>query len=203
MKRTALILLTIIAFDISMNAQESRFPRFTFGAEWSYIATVHTFMHNNFFSEEGYRVNYQDNHFLFRSNGEAFVHAGCNADEHWNISLYLGMTGISDHHNAIPISIRGTRYFGNDPMKDRWFAYIDLGSGISLKIPPQEILAGRIGGGYRMSLSRHTKLDFIAALRMTYTHPAVTYYDEEIPMEKVNRNNAYLSAVSFGIGLTF
>lgn len=203
MKRVVLIFLIISAFNMNINAQESRFPRFTFGAEWSYIATVHTAWHYNFFSPEGYRVNYPDNLFQYRSNGEAYLHAGYNFDEHWNLSLYKGIAGISDYHNAVPMSIRGTRYFGDDPLSDRWFAYLDLGSGISLKMPPQEIFTGKIGGGYRMSLSRNTKLDFIAALRMTYTHPMVIYEDTVIRHDKINRNDAFISAISVGIGITF
>lgn len=203
MKRGLLILLMFSAFQINTNAQEVSFPRITFGAEWSYIATLQSGWHHNFFSPEGYRVNDADNRFIYHSNAEAYLHAGYNVSRNWNIALYIGMTGIADLHKAVPASIRGTYYFGNDPLADRWFSYIDLGSGICLKNPPQEILTGKLGGGYRMSLSRNTKLDFIAALRMTYTHPEVRYDGEVIPMDKVNRNNAYLSAISFGIGLTF
>lgn len=203
MKRILLILLMTCALRITANAQESSFPRITFGAEWSYIATFQSGWHHNFFSPEGYRVDDADNEFIYHSNAEAYLHAGYNVSRNWNIALYIGMTGISDLHKAIPASIRGTYYIGGDPSRDRWFTYIDLGSGICLKNPPQEILTGKIGGGYRMSLSRNTKLDFIAALRMTYTHPEVRYDGEVIPMQKVNRNNAYLSAISFGIGLTF
>lgn len=203
MKKILLILMIISAFTTNSNAQETAFPRITFGAEWSYIATLQSGWHHNFFSPEGYRVDDADNEFIYHSNAEAYLHAGYNVSRNWNIALYIGMTGISDLHKAIPASIRGTYYIGGDPSRDRWFTYIDLGSGICLKNPPQEILTGKIGGGYRMSLSRNTKLDFIAALRMTYTHPEVRYDGEVIPMQKVNRNNAYLSSILFGIGLTF
>ena len=203
MRRALVILLIISTFITKTNAQDFSFPRITFGAEWSYIATFQSGWHHNFFSSEGYRVDTEGNAFIYHSNAEAYLHAGYNVSRNWNIALYIGMTGISDLHKAIPASIRGTYYIGDDPSRDRWFTYIDIGSGICLKNPPQEILTGKIGGGYRMSLSRNTKLDFITALRMTYTHPEVRYDGEVIPMEKVNRNNAYLSAISFGIGITF
>ena len=54
-----------------------------------------------------------------------------------------------------------------------------------------------------MSLSRYSKLDFIISARMTYTHPQITYDQEVISQEMVRRNNAYVSALSLGIGLTF
>ena len=88
-------------------------------------------------------------------------------------------------------------------MSDRWFSFIDLGSGISVKTHPQEILTGKIGGGYRMSLSRNTKLDFLVSLRSALTHPDIEYYGTEIEYSRINRNNAYVSAMSFGIALTF
>ena len=89
-----------------------------------------------------------------------------------------------------------------DHMKDRWFSFIDLGSGISIKEHPQAILTGKAGGGYRISLSRDTKLDFNMALRTVLTHPDIYHYGDMIPHDKVNRNNAYNSALSLGIALT-
>lgn len=203
MKRVVLILMIVSAFNINVNAQEKSFPRITFGAEWNYIATFQSGWHHNFFSPEGYRVDDADNEFVYHSNAEAYLNVGYNLSRNWNIAFYIGMAGVADLHKVVPASLRGTCYFGNDPSADRWFTFLDLGSGICLKKPIQEILTGKIGGGYRMSLSRNTKLDFIASLRMTYTHPTVIYYDEEIPMDKVNRNNAYLSAISLGLGITF
>jgi len=119
------------------------------------------------------------------------------------MSLYLGYEGIGDIHKAIPVSLRLTRYFGKYPLKDRWLAFADMGSGICIKRPVQEILSGKIGGGYRISLSRTTKLDFLVSARMTYTHPQVTYDKEVISHDMVRRNNAYASALSLGISLTF
>jgi len=43
----------------------------------------------------------------------------------------------------------------------------------------------------------------MANLRTTFTHPRVEYYGKEIPFDRINRNNAYVSALSFDIALTF
>ena len=96
-----------------------------------------------------------------------------------------------------------TRYFGDNPLKDRWFAYLDIGSGISIKECPQELLSGKAGGGYRFTMSRFTKLDLLAAIRFMHTHPDVDYYGEIILKEKVNRNIGYIVSASLGIGITF
>jgi hypothetical protein len=81
--------------------------------------------------------------------------------------------------------------------------FADGGSGICLKTPVQEILTGKIGGGYQMSLSRDTKLNFLFSARGTFTHPSVYYDGSRIPMNRTNRNNAVVGAVSIGLGLTF
>jgi hypothetical protein len=65
------------------------------------------------------------------------------------------------------------------------------------------ILTGKAGCGYRLSLSRDTKLDFIAAWRILLTHPDIYYYGMEVSPGRINRNNAYISAISFGIALSF
>ena len=202
-KKVVLILLLISAFNIYVSAQSTMFPRFTMGVEWSYVATIQHGWHNNFYTQDGYRINDSDNEFIYHSNAEAYLNFGYNLNENWNIAMYLGIEGIYNLHKAIPISVRGTYFFGNEHMSDRWFTYIDLGSGIGLKEPLQEILTGKAGGGYRISLSPSTKLDFIASLRMTYTHPYIIYDDEFITMDKVNRNNSFISALSFGMALTF
>ena len=78
-----------------------------------------------------------------------------------------------------------------------------LGSGISIKREPQELATAKFGAGYRISLSRDTKLDFIAAVRLTHTHPQIIDEGDLITLEWTNRNSAFLAAVSVGMSLTF
>ena len=107
--------------------------------------------------------------------------------------------------NGVNVLAMGAFYVAPQMGCDIADAYLnaELGSGICIKRPVQEILSGKIGGGYRISLSRTTKLDFLVSARMTYTHPQVTYDKEVISHDMVRRNNAYASALSLGISLTF
>lgn len=203
MKKILAILLTLISFNNFVNAQKDRFYKYTFGVEWGYVATFQSGYRYIFFPPEGYRVDVRDNSFGLQNNADLYIHSGVNLSRSWNLSLYAGYAGVGDIHKVLPVSIRATRYFGKDPLSDRWFAFTDLGSGLCFKRPVQEILTGKIGGGYRMSLSRYSKLDFIISARMTYTHPQITYDQEVISQEMVRRNNAYVSALSLGLGLTF
>jgi len=206
MKKLIFILLIFSIFNITVKAQstegESR-SRLTYGLEWGYVAAFHSGFHYYYFAPEGFRVDEFGNSFKFRSNAEGYLNIGYNITDRWNIAIYAGYTGISDLHKAIPVSFRGTRYFGDDPSKDRWFTFLDIGTGICIKTPVQEILSGKLGAGYRIALSRDTGLDFLFAFRTVYTHPYIYYDGAKIPFNKINRNNAYINSVSVGMSLSF
>ena len=184
------------------NGQTGECQRLSFGAEWGYIGTFYSGYHFNFFAPEGYRVDPRGYGFGYSDNAETYVNIGYNLNTRLNLALYMGFSAIETYHHTIPVSLRLTRCFREDCSQDCWFAFVDLGSGISLKKHPQEILTGKIGGGYRLSLNRRTKLDFIVALRSAYTHPDIEYYGVPIPHESINRSNAYISAVSLGMAIT-
>ena len=203
MRKTCIILIVTLLTSIGLKAQTESVPRFTFGAEWGYIATFYSGYHFNFFAPEGYRADPRHYGFTCISNAEAYLHAGYSFNEKYNLSLYLGFTAIGEYHHAIPVSVRLTRYYRVNHHKDRWLAFIDLGSGASIKKHPQELLSGKAGLGYRLSLSRSTKLDIIAALRTVLTHPDIDYYGSIIEYDRINRNNAYMSAFSISMALTF
>lgn len=206
MKKLLLIFLIFSIFNNHVNAQEAegeRYPDFTFGLEWGYIGTFYCMTHYNFFAPEGFRVDEKAEWTGYISNADMYMHFGWNLSPVWNLSLYIGYAGIGEFHDSIPVSIRGTRYFGQDMMEDRWFAFVDAGSGLCLKTPLQEIFSGKIGGGYQLSLSRDTKLNFMLSFRTTYTHPVIHYENNRIQMSQTNRNNALTGALSIGMGLAF
>ena len=206
MRKFLCILLIICSFNLNVTGQgreHEDYARLSFGAEWSYIGTLHYNTWYNFFSTEGYRVSRHDNVSGYWNNGEALLHVGYNFSKHWNIALYAGLTGIADFHNAVPLSIRATYCFGQDARKDRWLTFLDLGTGISIKNEPQEIWTGKLGGGYRITLSRDTKLDLVAAIRLACTHPQIIDGEDIINLEWTNRNLAFLQSFSLGMSITF
>ncbi len=206
MRRIIYILLILASFNINVHAKgkSGNIPsRMTFGLEWGYVATFQAGYFHYFFAPEGYRVEDRGNGFGLISNADMYAHMGYNLNEKWNLSLYIGYEGIADIHKAVPVSLRMTRYFGSDAAKDRWFAFLDLGSGICLKKEPQDILTGKIGGGYRLVLSRFTSLDFIVSARSVHTHTQIVYDKVNIPLNRTNSNIAYANAISIGMALTF
>ncbi len=206
MKRLAVILLIMGMFNMNVHARgetDTFLSRITFGLEWGYVASVHSVYHLNFFAPEGYRMDIKGSKLGHVNNADMYLKLGYDLSTVWNMAVCLGYKGIADIHRAVPLSFRMTRYFNDNPLRDRWFGFIDLGSGISLKKPVQEILTGKVGGGYRLSLSRHSSLDFLLSARLTYTHPEITYDDVIIPLNRTNRNNAFISAISVGMAVTF
>lgn len=198
-----LFIISLILLSLSMKAQEVKSKRFTFGAEWGYVAVFYSGYHHNFTDPEGFRVDLREYSLKLQNNAEVYLHCGYDFNSHTNLSLYIGYSAIEDYHNIVPISLRLTRFYDLKRYDDKWFIFFDAGSGISIKYQPQEILAGKIGCGYRMVLSRKTSIDFMASLRWLYTHPDILYYGESIPHKSINRNNAYASAISLGMALTF
>lgn len=203
-KRIALIstMLTLFLSTATAHARED-IPRFTYGAEWSGTAAFFTAYHFNYFSPDGYRYNQRGVDTKPTFNGEGLLHVGYNVNDKWNLALYTGITGISRIHNAIPFSFRATRLFKTNRHGDRWLAFADAGTGVSLKEQPQEILTLKLGSGYRFSLSRDSKIDLIAAARCTYTHPEIYFEHEPISQRWTNRNDALVVYASVGISVTF
>lgn len=184
-------------------SRDAVLPKITFGAEWGYMPSFFSGCHYNFFDPDGFRVDQKDFSSVYHNNGEVMFHIGYNLNHKWNLSLLTGYSGAAGYEPTIPISLRITKYWGENHLADRWFTLFDLGSGICLKNAPQETFSCKLGGGYRISLSRVTKLDFLAAFKGLYTHPDIKYYGESIDLKWINRNDGYVGSLFVGISLTF
>ena len=73
MKKASIIIFVMLLTSIGLKAQTEPVPRFTFGAEWGYIATFYSGYHFNFFAPEGYRADPRHQEFTYISNGEAYL----------------------------------------------------------------------------------------------------------------------------------
>lgn len=206
-----IILLTVI-ISAALNAAAGEmpkrdFPAFTFGAEGSFILTAASYSHFNYIAADGYRVDRKGLDCSPSANGELLLNAGYNIDRHLNIALFFGISGISRGESVLPLSLRLTYLFGNDPLKSRWFSFIDGGTGISIGTGARFSPLARVGAGYRVSLTRSAKLDFILSLRSIYTRPQISEFSDgdmvSVPDERIRRSQAFHNAVTFGIGLNF
>lgn len=209
MKKSLLIsvLMTAAALTASAGEHSRNFPRFTFGIEGSYIVTAAAYSHSNYIADDGYRVDNRSLTFRPAGNGELLINAGYNITSRMNLAFCSGISGISRGETVIPMSLRFTLFFGKDPMRARWFSFLDGGAGIAVgRVTPLAPIA-RIGTGYRISLTRSAKLDFLMSLRGIYTHPQVKEpvdgMPADVPQERLRRSQAFYGALTFGIGLNF
>ncbi len=182
------------------------FPRFTFGAEGAYAMSLLNFYHRNYIASEGDRINLKGVKVGFSDSGQILVHAGVNISAKFNLSLESGYCGIYGGERMVPLSLKGTWLSGKNPLKNRWLAFAAAGCGVVTSGNAGDFSGiARIGGGYRVSLNRFAKLDFIAALQCAYIHPETYRTDrgESISGDALRRNEVYVGALTFGIGLTF
>lgn len=183
------------------------FPRFTFGIEGNCTVTFGTYYHYNFISADGYRINARGYDGSAACNGQLLANAGCNLNRNLNLSVYFGFGGIRRKETALPLSLRLTAYFGKDPTAGRCFAFADGGAAIGTDRKTKLSPAGKLGAGYRVSLTRSTKLDFLIACQMIYSHPDVSESIDgmasDVPPERIRRNNILINGITFGIGLNF
>lgn len=195
---------------VSMESREGEtrrdYPRFTFGIESSMAVDFLDYFHSNFISFEGDRIDVKGFVSKPHINGQFLVHGGVNLSGNLNLSLYTGVIGAGRGGRVYPLSLRLSWYSGTDPLRNRWIVFGSAGGGFgALKIPTRISAECRLGGGYRISLNRIAKLDFLVALQEIYTHPEV--YEEDagdyVPADRLRRNNIFCSALTFGIALTF
>lgn len=200
----SVVVLTFAAYLICNGAPDGKknYTTITYGIEWSYVESFSSFIHQNFYSQEGSRVDIKRSALFHKSEAEVYLHLGANLNKYWNLALYAGCTRIVHTHYAIPISLRLTRFFRPDPMGDRGISFIEAGSGPAFTKVPSPLFSARIGGGYRFSLNRKTKIDLIASYRLLYSQSQINYFGEIISHEAIMRNTGLYSAITIGVNIT-
>ncbi len=205
------IIALLALYQAPSSAQQENtgfFDKFTFGIEGSYISSVFVYRHFNFISSYGYRIDHKYSDTGYRNNGEFLIHFGLNASRHINLSLYTGYSGVYRLKTTYPVTLRVTGLFGNDPMRGRWLVFAGAGPGFS-DAGDRISLSGiwKAGGGYRVALSRFSKLDFLMSVRTVMSDNGVSDPENAsavyIPEENLRRNDAIYLALTFGIGITF
>lgn len=208
--RKFLLISVIIAsavMDAAADEPVRDFPRFTFGLEGNCILSAISYSHINYIAADGYRVDRRGSDCRPAVNGELLLNAGYNIGRHMNMALCFGISGISRGETVMPLSLRLTVLFGRDPLKARWFSFIDGGTGIGTGTVARFSPVAKIGAGYRISLTKSAKLDFMLSLRSIYTHPQITEFSEgdmvQVPSDRIRRSQAFYNAVMLGVGLNF
>lgn len=207
-----IVVPAVLSFATTAEAREPSvtakpYPLFTFGIEGGYFATHAAYRHVNFVSSFGYRVDSKTWDKGYHSNGEILLHAGINVSGNVNLSLYTGYAGMNKQEYTYPFTLRCTYLFGKPEDTCRWYAFADAGTGVDDTDSAQKLsYIAKIGGGYRITLSRSSKLDFMLTLRNIITSPDVN--DRGVAAgfvtgERLRMSRGTYLSLGLGIGLTF
>lgn len=206
-KLLMLMILLLPVAALHAGNSDRPFPRMTFGVEGNFMLNFGAWRHFNYIADEGYRVNIKDYNHSISTNGQLNANLGCNISRRVNIALYVGIAGIYRNKTAVPASIRVTVFYGQNPLKGRWFSFTDAGVGIGSFSEKDLSPFGKLGAGYRVSLSRSVKLDFMLAWQLLFSHPEITEdiggVSTPVTGSRLRRNDIAANALSFGIGLNF
>lgn len=204
------LLLSALLPAWAAGKKDRSFPRMTFGIEGSFSGTFLAYRHSNFISNYGYRIDRKTFRHRFHGNGEFLLHIGYNVSSNINLSIYSGYSGAGNGKSGhiYPFNLRCTWYPSERAEDDRWFAFLDVGPALKKTGSKADIAGnGRIGGGYRLSITRSVKLDFLISLRQVILRNINLQPGgmgtEYIEKEKIRRNNASYTALTLGVGITF
>ncbi len=184
------------------NTHRRAFPLFTYGVELDYSAAFCNFYHHNYLaSGTGNRVDATGSDLYYENNGIVLGHFGVNAGKHLNFSVYGGYGSIAREEQIFPLSLRATWLFGKDPLSSRWLCFLD--GGVAIRSSAETGGIGKIGGGYRISLSRSVKLDLMFSYQLVYSE--ITIADSNgvtVTENRMRRNDNYLNSINLAIGIT-
>ncbi len=94
-----------------------------------------------------------------RRGGMLQIEGTVRITPHWNTGLGFGFTGLSGN-KTFAVYGKGERLYGT--RRSRWFNYAQLG----ITTYPDNGVGGiaALGGGYRLALTRRTRMDFTLGL---------------------------------------
>lgn len=199
------LLISLIALIACTAARAQDIPLFEYGIEWGSTSTLFTSRHQNFTSDEGYRINENHSAWSFVSGGYFTVNLGFNVTHWLNVGINTGFAGIAEGRRAIPLTARATIYpkgIENDGM----LYFLDGGIGFTdYRVPSKQCLLFAAGTGYHLELSRLVGLNFICKVRAAVDHPDIIDIDsgELVPVGRIRENNALYLSLNFGIALDF
>lgn len=153
---TALLLTACLA-TASAQRREIKEPRVRFGVGYRYSMAL----------REQFRIKAGsiDNSVWFTPDqirgGELLLEGTVRIDGNWNTGLGVGFGGYDkSSYQTFKVYLKGERLYGQ--RASRWLNYANLGATL---YPGQNTgLVAELGGGYRLAITRRTRLDFTVGL---------------------------------------
>lgn len=179
-------------------------PEIKYGVEWGASALLlNTYQFNYVDPTDGYRVDEKGMEYHFYTNAHMLADVGVNFRNHFCASVYVGYEGIKQEKRIFPVTVRAS-YFFNDYHSDGMLCFLEGGTGIH---PNDKFFSsiGRLGAGYRLSLSQNGSLDLLASIKFTTDRPEIAniHTGYPVPEHYIRYSFAGYGAVTLGIALNF
>lgn len=203
MRRLIFTIFAIFMCLHQLGAQD--IPLFEYGIEWGSTSTLFTSRHQNYTSDEGYRINEDHSGWTFLGGGYFCINLGFNVTRWLNVGVNTGYAAISEERRAIPLTARATAY-PKGINSDGMLYFIDGGVGFTdYRNPQKTCMLLSAGTGYHLALSRLVGLNFICKIRMATDHPDIFDIDsgEKVPAYRIRENIANYWSLNFGLALDF
>ncbi|MDO5442660.1 MAG: hypothetical protein Q4G10_03220 [Bacteroidia bacterium] len=182
MKKLLAITAILILGCITASGQNKLHLKY--GVEWGYDASFLDKYHSIYFDPEvGYRIDAEGTKLYLYSNGYVNARVGVELFKHYSATLLAGYCGVKQDRRIFTYTFRAS-YFIDSYDVSGYFAFLEGGGGYHYSSDPEikseyDIKVGKIGGGYRLKMSKKSSLDFMASVQLTKDHPGI--YNPEIP----------------------
>lgn len=205
MYRRLIISFLLILCAPVLAAAQNDMPLFEFGIEWGSTSTLYSSKHQNYTSDEGYRINETHSGWTFMGGGYFTVNLGVNATRWLNLGINTGFAGITEGRRAIPLTARATIY-PKGMSNDGILCFFDGGVGFTdYRQPSKTCTLLSAGTGYHFAFSRLMGMNLICKIRFAGDHPDIIDIDsgKTVPSGRIRENKAGYWSLNFGIALDF
>lgn len=201
MKRKYLISCILLLFALTgLHAQ-----KLSCHLEWGMTGTVYSHHSSDYTTLEGYHMDprYYDN--IFHPHGFVSVQAGIRPVRRLRLDLCTGYYGLQYEVRSIPVGLRGTWHFGQDPDGKGMLGYAEAGVGFSEDLRGKNADYSRFGIGYRVPLGEGIFLKFLCSGQLSLTHPIpYDYFDDMyVDPSRLIRSERVSLGVSFSMAIGF
>lgn len=197
MKKT-IVLLLFAALTAAAQAKSPKDgtvePRVRFGVGYRYSLGLY----------ESFALKYQGIRVsdggapVYRRGGEFLLEGTVRVTDDWNVGLGFGFGSWSkSRYKSMPLYIKAERLYGRQ--RNRWFNYAN--AGLTLYPDDGTGFTGGIGGGYRIAVTRRTRLDITVGL--DYVNIVGDAYDYSAGETYSNAGRINRLGLAFGVAMHF
>lgn len=177
-------------------------PDFHAGAEWGYTATIYDYHHYYYKSSLGDRVSDKGSTYHLYSNAAFYGKAGVTLWKRHDLTMLVGMAGVSKRLSGVPMSFRYT-YFTDGWNRDNMFFFGERGFFLG---KDKQIRMNKFGTGMRFRLTPQKSLDIMLSGQICKNwRPDIydAYSEQLVPVSNIHVRRDHYFGLNLTVGLNF